>query len=91
MPKNASVFDLPPDAAAEARADAAAEADVKAGRVVPHESVRALLARLVKGEKVPPPSALARARRLDRNRAARGLARLRLPDGFQSPRRAASR
>jgi predicted transcriptional regulator len=57
MPKRASVFDLPPDDAAEARADAAAEADVKAGRVVPHERVREWLARLVKGEKVPPPSA----------------------------------
>jgi predicted transcriptional regulator len=57
MPKRVSVFDVPPDEAAEARADAAAEADVKAGRVVPHESVRAWLKRLVKGEKVPPPSA----------------------------------
>ena len=57
MPKSASIFDLPPDGAAEARADAAAEADVKANRLVPHERVRQWLARLVKGEKVPPPSA----------------------------------
>jgi len=57
MSKRASVFDVPPDEAAEARADAAAEADVKAGRVVPHENVREWLMRLVKGDKVPPPSA----------------------------------
>ena len=57
MPKSASIYDLPPDEAAEARADAAAEADVKANRLVPHERVRQWLARLVKGEKVPPPSA----------------------------------
>jgi hypothetical protein len=57
MAKLASIFDLPPDEAAEARADAAAEADVKANRLVPHERVRQWLARLVKGEKVPPPSA----------------------------------
>ncbi|HXE55589.1 MAG TPA: hypothetical protein VN541_21375 [Tepidisphaeraceae bacterium] len=57
MPKSASLFDLPPDEAAEARADAAAEADVAAGRVVPHERVREWLERLAKGEKVPPPSA----------------------------------
>ncbi|MBV9814018.1 MAG: hypothetical protein JO326_14815 [Acetobacteraceae bacterium] len=44
-------------AEAEARADADAEADIKAGRVVPHERVREWLARLVEGEKGPPPSA----------------------------------
>ena len=35
-----SIFDIPPDAAFEAAADAAAEADFAAGRVVPHERVR---------------------------------------------------
>ena len=48
MPKRASVFDLPPDDAAEARADAAAGADVKAGRVVPHERVREWLGLIVR-------------------------------------------
>jgi predicted transcriptional regulator len=57
MPKHASVFDVPPDEAAEARADQAAEADADAGRVVPHENVREWLKRLAKGQKVPPPSA----------------------------------
>ena len=38
-------------------ADAAAEADFAAGRVVPHERVREWLMRLAKGEKVPPPEA----------------------------------
>jgi hypothetical protein len=52
-----SIFDMPPDAAAEARLDAEAEADVAAGQVVPHERVREWLKRLVKGEKVPPPEA----------------------------------
>jgi len=47
MPKSASIFDLPPDDAAEACGDAAAEADVKAGRVVPHERVREWLAGLI--------------------------------------------
>jgi predicted transcriptional regulator len=53
MQKHTSVFDVLPDEAAEARA----EADVKAGRVVAHERVREWLLRLVKGEKTPPPSA----------------------------------
>jgi hypothetical protein len=57
MAKSASIFDLPPDEAAEARADAAAEVDVEANRLVPHERLRQWLVRLVKGEKVPPPSA----------------------------------
>jgi predicted transcriptional regulator len=52
-----SIFDMPPDAAAEARLDAEAEADVAAGRVVPQERVRAWLAKLAKGERVPPPEA----------------------------------
>ena len=56
MPKPASVFDLPPDEATEDRADAAAEADVEAGSVVSHERAREWLMRLVKGERVPPPS-----------------------------------
>ena len=49
-----SIFDTPPDAAVEARLDAEAEADCAAGRTVPHERVREWLARLAKGEKVPP-------------------------------------
>ena len=52
-----SIFEVPPDAEVEARLDAEAEADVAAGRVVPHERVREWLARLAKGEKVPPPEA----------------------------------
>ena len=52
-----SIFDLPPDAEAEARLDAEAEADRAAGRVVPHERVREWLAKLARGEKVPPPDA----------------------------------
>ena len=36
-PDTTSIFDLPPDAAAEARLDAEAEADEIAGRVVPHD------------------------------------------------------
>ena len=34
-----SVFDIPPDEAAEAEADAAAEADIAAGRFVSHADV----------------------------------------------------
>jgi predicted transcriptional regulator len=34
-----SIFDMPPDDAAEAQFDAEAEADADAGRVVPHEEV----------------------------------------------------
>jgi predicted transcriptional regulator len=51
-----SIFDIEPDIALEARLDAEAEADYQAGRVVPHEKVRAWLLRLAKGERVPPPS-----------------------------------
>jgi predicted transcriptional regulator len=54
-PKERSIFDMPPDAAAEARLDAEAESDVAAGRVVPHERVREWLKRLANSEKVPPP------------------------------------
>jgi len=53
--KISSIFDVPPDAATEARLDAEAEADYAAGHVVPHERVREWLMRLAKGEKVPPP------------------------------------
>jgi predicted transcriptional regulator len=50
-----TIFDTPPDEQAEARHDAEAEADVTAGRVVPHERVREWLQRLIRGEKTPPP------------------------------------
>jgi predicted transcriptional regulator len=50
-----SVFDLEPDEAHEARLDAEALADYHAGRVVPHNRVRAWLAKLAKGERCPPP------------------------------------
>jgi predicted transcriptional regulator len=52
-----SIFDLPSDAATEARLDAEAEADYVAGRVVPHERVREWLAKLARGERIPPPEA----------------------------------
>jgi predicted transcriptional regulator len=52
-----SVFDMPPDEVAEAAADAAAEAEIEAGKGVPHERVREWLLKLAKGEKVPPPTA----------------------------------
>ena len=52
-----SIFDRPADAVAEARLDAEAEADCAAGRVVPHERVREWLAKLARGERVPPPEA----------------------------------
>ena len=51
-----SVFDLPPDEAEEARLDAKAEAEIDAGKGVPHEQVREWLIKLGKGEKVPPPA-----------------------------------
>ena len=50
-----SIAKIPPDAEAEACLDAEAEADVAAGRVVPHERSRKWLMRLAKGERVPPP------------------------------------
>ena len=50
-----SIFDIPPDEALDTRLDA--EATYKAGRTVPHERVRAWLAKLAKGERVPPPRA----------------------------------
>jgi predicted transcriptional regulator len=56
-PEVLSVFDLQPDAAFEARLDAEAEADIAAGRVVPHEKVALWLDALVRGERLPPPTA----------------------------------
>jgi predicted transcriptional regulator len=56
-PETTSIFDIEPDAALEARLDAEAEADYRAGRFVPHERVRAWLMKLAKGEKCPPPEA----------------------------------
>ena len=52
-----SVFDTPPDAQDEARRDALADAEIEAGKGVPHDKVRAWLLRLAKGEKAPPPAA----------------------------------
>jgi len=52
-----SVFDMPLDEAEEARLDAIADAEIEAGKGVPHDRVREWLAKLVKGERVPPPEA----------------------------------
>ncbi len=52
-----SIFDIPPDETLEARLDAEAWADYKAGRVVSHKRVREWLAKLAEGERVPPPRA----------------------------------
>lgn len=52
-----SIFDIPPDDALEARLDAEAMADYKAGRVISHERMYEWLAKLAKGERVPPPHA----------------------------------
>jgi predicted transcriptional regulator len=52
-----SVFNLPPDAAEEARLDARADAEIDAGQGVPHERVREWLAKLAKGERTPVPTA----------------------------------
>jgi predicted transcriptional regulator len=51
-----SVFDTKLDDAEEARLDAIADAEIDAGNGVPHEKVREWLAKLAKGERVPPPS-----------------------------------
>jgi hypothetical protein len=51
-----SVFDAEPDADHEARLDAEAEADYAAGRVISHERMCEWLAKLAKGQKVPPPA-----------------------------------
>ncbi len=45
------------DAETAARLDAEAEANIAAGRVVPHERVVEWLEKLEKGERVPPPRA----------------------------------
>jgi len=52
-----SVFDTPLDDAEEARLDAIADAEIEAGKGVPHEKAREWLVKLAKGERVPPPSA----------------------------------
>ena len=51
-----STFETDPNAAREARLDAEAEADYAAGRVISHERMCEWLAKLAKGEKVPPPA-----------------------------------
>ncbi len=51
------LFDLPLNEAEEARLDAEADAEIEAGKGVPHERVREWLMRLMKGERVPPPTA----------------------------------
>jgi predicted transcriptional regulator len=56
-PEAKSVFDTPLDSAEEARLDAIADAEIDAGKGVPHEKVREWLEKLAKGEKVPPPAA----------------------------------
>ena len=50
-----SVFDIPPDEAAEARLDAEAEADYAAGRVVPHAEVVKWLESWGKPDELPCP------------------------------------
>jgi len=51
------VFDTPLDEANEARLDMMADAEIDAGKGVPHEKVREWLAKLAKGERAPPPKA----------------------------------
>jgi hypothetical protein len=55
-PEFQSIFDIQPDAEAEARLDAEAEAEIEAGRGVPQDQVRTWLERLARGERVPPPA-----------------------------------
>jgi len=52
-----SIFDDEEDPETAARLDAEAEADIAAGRVVPHEKVVEWLEKLARGERVPPPTA----------------------------------
>jgi predicted transcriptional regulator len=52
-----SLVDEEEDPETAARLDAEAEADVAAGRVVPHEKVAEWLEKLARGERVPPPKA----------------------------------
>lgn len=49
-----SIHGLPLDEAEEARLAAEADAEIEAGKGVPHERAREWLLRLAKGEKVPP-------------------------------------
>ncbi len=51
------VFDDPADPAMEAAADAAALAEIEAGKGVPNDRVRAWLKQLANGVKLPPPTA----------------------------------
>jgi predicted transcriptional regulator len=55
-PDKKSVFETKLDEAEEARLDALADADIDAGKGIPHEQVREWLKKLAKGEKVLPPS-----------------------------------
>jgi hypothetical protein len=52
-----SILDLPPDHTAEARLDAQSEAEIDAGKGVPHQRVREWLRKLASGQKLPPPEA----------------------------------
>ena len=54
MAEPASIFDEI-DEGAEARAIAAARAEIAKGKGLPHERVREWLQRLAEGENVPPP------------------------------------
>jgi hypothetical protein len=51
-----SVFDTPPDEAEEARRGAKADAQIDAGKGVPHEQAREWLLKLGRGERVSPPT-----------------------------------
>ena len=57
MADTESIFDMPPDEAEDARLDSVADAEIEAGKGVPHERVREWLLKLGKGERVPPPTA----------------------------------
>jgi hypothetical protein len=56
-PEPKSIFDIPLDEAEEARLDAEADAEIDAGKGVPHERVREWLLKLAKGKRAPPPKA----------------------------------
>jgi hypothetical protein len=56
-PEPKSIFDIPLDEAEEARLDAEADAEIDAGKGVPHERVREWLLKLAKGKRAPPPRA----------------------------------
>lgn len=55
MPDQKTIFDIATNAALEARLDAAAEADVAAGRVVPHAQVVEWLKSWGKPDELPRP------------------------------------